>query len=411
MPPEERPERASTTFIAQRLDGVSASPTLAMTKLSFELKARGRSIITLSQGEPDFHTEPHVREAGIRAIRDNRTKYTAVDGMPEFKQAIAEKFCRDNGLHFDPDQIIVSSASKTILFNAALAILNPGDEVIIPAPHWVSYPDIVRVAEGLPVYVPCRQNNGFRMRPEDLESAITPRTRMLILCSPCNPTGAVYSVEDLKVLGEVLARHPQVFVMVDEIYEHLVYDGLKSPSVAACAPALAGRILTVNGMSKGYAMTGWRLGFAGGPKKVIEAISTLQSQNTSSPNEISQIAAIAALNGPQEFIERNKTLFQERRDLAVSMLNAVPGLHCGRPEGAFYIFCDCTGIIGKRTAQGRLIETDGDFVLALLEQEGVAAVHGEAFGMSPFFRISYALSIDTMREAITRIERFCASSS
>jgi aspartate aminotransferase len=399
------------TFIAQRLDRIAASPTLAMTKLSFELKAQGRNIITLSQGEPDNHTEPHVSEAGIQAIRANRTKYTAVDGMPEFKAAIAEKFRRDNGLDFKSDQIIVSSASKTILFNAALAIVNPGDEVIIPSPYWVSYPDIARVAEGKPVYVACHQENGFRMRPQDLEAAITPRTRMLILCSPCNPTGAVYRVEDLIGLGEVLERHPQVFVVVDEIYEHLVYDGLKSPSLAACAPQLAGRILTVNGMSKGYAMTGWRLGFAGGPREVIKAISTMQSQNTSSPNEISQIAAIEALNGPQQFIERNKALFQERRDLAVSMLNAIPGLHCVTPEGAFYIFCSCEGVIGKSTAQGKRIETDGDFVFALLDQEGVAAVQGEAFGMSPFFRISYALSIDTMREALTRIGRFCASLS
>jgi aspartate aminotransferase len=399
------------TFIAQRLDRIAASPTLAMTKLSFELKAQGRNIITLSQGEPDFHTEPHVAEAGIQAIRANRTKYTAVDGMPEFKQAIRAKFRRDNGLDFEQDQIIVSSASKTILFNAALAIVNPGDEVIIPAPYWVSYPDIARVAEGTPVYVDCRQENGFRMQPQDLEAAITPRTRLLILCSPCNPTGAVYGAADLKALGDVLARHPQVFVIVDEIYEHLVYDGLKSPSLAACAPQLASRILTVNGMSKGYAMTGWRLGFAGGPKEVVKAISTMQSQNTSSPNEISQIAAIEALNGPQEFIERNKALFQERRDLAVSMLNAIPGLRCVKPEGAFYIFCRCEGLIGKRTAQGKRIETDSDFVFALLEQEGVAAVQGEAFGMSPFFRISYALSTDTMREAITRIQRFCASLS
>lgn len=397
------------SFVAQRLGRIAASPTLAMTKLSFELKAQGRNIITLSQGEPDFHTEPHVSEAGIRAIRENRTKYTAVDGMPEFKQAIAAKFRRDNGLEFSNDQIVVSSASKTILFNAALAVINPGDEVIIPAPYWVSYPDIARVAEGVPVYVECRQDDGFRMRPEALEAAITPRTRMLILCSPCNPTGAVYSADDLRALGEVLARHPQVFVVVDEIYEHLVYDGLVTPSLAACAPQLEGRILTVNGMSKGYAMTGWRLGFAGGPRDVIKAIATMQSQNTSSPNEISQIAAIEALNGPQEFIGRNKALFQERRDVAVSMLNAIPGLFCRKPEGAFYIFCSCAGVIGRATPKGMRIATDSDFVFALLDEEGVAAVQGEAFGMSPFFRISYALSLDTMREAITRIGRFCAS--
>jgi len=397
------------TFVAQRLGRIAASPTLAMTKLSFELKAQGRDIITLSQGEPDFHTEPHVAEAGIEAIRQKQTKYTAVDGMPEFKRAIAEKFRRDNGLSFDKEEIIVSSASKTILFNAALAVVNPGDEVLVPAPYWVSYPDIARIAEGVPVYVACRQEDGFRMQPAALEAAITPRTRMLILCSPCNPTGAVYSADDLRSLGEVLARHPQVFVMVDEIYEHLVYDGIKSPSFAACAPQLAGRVLTVNGMSKGYAMTGWRLGFAGGPKKVIQAISAMQSQNTSSPNTISQIAATVALNGPQDFIARNQALFQERRDLAVEMLNAIPGLHCSKPEGAFYIFCRCEGVIGKRTAAGRRIENDSDFVFALLEQEGVAAVQGAAFGMSPFFRISYALSLDTMREAIQRIGRFCAS--
>lgn len=399
------------SFVADRLGRIIASPTLAITKLSFELKAQGRSIITLSQGEPDFHTEAHVSEAGIRAIQENRTKYTAVDGMPELKDAIARKFRRDNGLEFARDQIIVSSASKTILFNAALAVVNPGDEVIIPAPYWVSYPDIARVADGVPVYVECHQADGFRMRPEALEAAITPCTRMLILCSPCNPTGAVYSAAQLADLGAVLQRHPQVFVMVDEIYEHLVYDGIKSPSLAACVPVLGERILTINGMSKGYAMTGWRVGFAGGPGDVVDAIATMQSQNTSSPNEISQLAAIAALDGPQDSIERNKATFQQRRDLAVAMLNDIPGLRCRKPDGAFYIFCSCAGVIGKRTVSGRTIATDSDFVHALLEQEGVAVVMGDAFGMSPFFRMSYALSIDTMRDALQRIERFCRSLS
>jgi aspartate aminotransferase len=395
------------TLVAQRLQRIAASPTLAMTKLSFELKAQGRSIITLSQGEPDFHTEPHVAEAGIQAIRENRTKYTAVDGMPGYKQAIIRKFARDNGLHFTPEQVIVSSASKTILFNAALALIDPGDEAIIPAPYWVSYPDIVAAAEGVPVFVDCAQDDGFRLQPQALEAAITPRTKLLILCSPCNPTGAVYREQDFRALAEVLARHPRVVVMVDEIYEHLVYDGLKSPSFAACAPELQDRIITVNGMSKGYAMTGWRLGFAGGPKEVIRAIATMQSQNTSSPNEISQLAAIAALDGPQDFIARNQRLFQERRDVAVAMLNAIAGLHCRTPEGAFYIFCSCAGVIGKRAPGGQRIESDTDFVYALLEHEGVAAVPGAAFGASPFFRISYALSLQTMQEAVRRIQRFC----
>lgn len=396
-------------FVADRLSQVKSSPTLAMTKLSFELKAAGRDVITLSQGEPDFDTEDNVSEAGILAIREHRTKYTAVDGDPALKRAIARKFARDNDLDYRPDEIIVSSGSKAILFNAVMAIVNPGDEVIIPAPYWVSYPDMVRIAGGEPVFVTCAQNNQFRLLPEDLEAAITPRTRMLILCSPNNPSGAAYGKADLRALADVLLRHPHVFVVVDEIYEHLVYDGLKSVSLAASDPGLRDRVLTVNGMSKGYAMTGWRIGFAGGPADVVKTLSTLQSQNVSCPSTIAQAAAIEALDGPQDFIGRNQATFRERRDLVVSMLNRCVGLSCHAPEGAFYVFASCAGCIGRRTPEGGFIDSDEDFVVALLKAEGVAAVHGGAFGLSPYFRISYALSLGEMRDAMERIQRFCAS--
>jgi aspartate aminotransferase len=388
---------------------MSPSPTISMTKRSFELKEAGMDIITFSQGEPDFDTPEHAEEAGVAAIRAHFTKYTAVDGMAAMKAAVQRKFKRDSGLDFAADEITVSSGSKIILYNAIMATVDAGDEVIIPAPYWVSYPDMVRLADGEPVFVTGPQNNGFRMRAEDLEQAITPRTRMLILNSPNNPSGAAYSVSDLQALADVLLRHPQVIVLTDEIYEHLLYDGFKTASIAAVEPRLADRTITSNGMAKGYGMTGWRIGFAGGPRELIRAIANLQSQNVNAPNTISQHASIAALDGPQDFLRERVAVYRERRDFAVDRLNAVPGLTCHRPEGAFYLFPNCAGIIGKRTPDGRLIETDEDFVMALLDAQGVAAVHGSAFGLSPYFRIAYALSMDELEEGLSRIARFCAS--
>jgi aspartate aminotransferase len=329
--------------------------------------------------------------------------------MAAMKAAVQRKFKRDSGLDFAADEITVSSGSKIILYNAIMATVDAGDEVIIPAPYWVSYPDMVRLADGEPVFVTGPQNNGFRMRAEDLEQAITPRTRMLILNSPNNPSGAAYSVSDLQALADVLLRHPQVIVLTDEIYEHLLYDGFKTASIAAVEPRLADRTITSNGMAKGYGMTGWRIGFAGGPRELIRAIANLQSQNVNAPNTISQHASIAALDGPQDFLRERVAVYRERRDFAVDRLNAVPGLTCHRPEGAFYLFPNCAGIIGKRTPDGRLIETDEDFVMALLDAQGVAAVHGSAFGLSPYFRIAYALSMDELEEGLSRIARFCAS--
>ncbi|MFT5445604.1 MAG: aspartate aminotransferase [Gammaproteobacteria bacterium] len=395
--------------LSRRVQQMSPSPTLSMTKRALELKAEGMDIIALSLGEPDFNTPEHAEEAGIAAIRAHFTKYTAVDGMAQMKAAIQRKFQRDNGLEFAADEITVSSGSKIVLYNAIMATVDPGDEVIIPAPYWVSYPDMVKLADGVPVFVTGAQNNGFRMRPEDLQQAITPRTRMLILNSPNNPSGAAYSAHDLKALAAVLLRHPRVVVLTDEIYEHLVYDDFQTASIAAVEPRLADRTITSNGMAKGYGMTGWRIGFAGGPRTLIRAIADLQSQNVNAPNTISQYASVAALDGPQDYLRERAALYKQRRDLAVDRLNAIPGLACHRPEGAFYLYPHCAGIIGKRTAHGQLIETDEDFVLALLDTQGVAAVHGGAFGLSPYFRISYALSTDELEEGLSRIARFCAT--
>ena len=397
------------SFLADRMARIRESPTLGMSKRANALKVAGRDIIALSHGEPDFDTADNVAEAGIGAIRDHKTRYTAVDGMPELKDAIARKFARDNGLSYAHDQIVVGSGAKLILYNAMVATINPGDEVLIPAPYWVSYPDMVELADGRPVPLPCAQNNSFRMRPEELHAAITPNTRMLILNAPSNPTGSAYAAADLAAIAAVLVEHPHVLIMTDEIYEHLVYDGFECASLAAIEPRLYNRTLTVNGVSKGYAMTGWRIGFAGGPEDVITAIGAIQSQNASSPSTISQIAAIEALDGPQAYIGERNAIFEARRDLAVDMLNRSAGLSCHRPEGAFYVYPSCAGCIGKQTPGGETIETDEDFVRALLDAEGVAAVHGAAFGLSPYFRISYALSTDELEEALRRIQRFCTS--
>lgn len=398
----QSPSRLST-----RVRTLRPSPTLAMASISRKLQEQGRSVIILSIGEPDFDTEEHIKEAGIAAIRGNNTKYTEVGGTKALKQALAAKLERDNAIAYKPEQILVSSGLKPILMNAMLALLEPGDEIIIPAPYWVSYPDIAQLAEAKPVFVPCHEKNGFRLDPKDLEAAIGPRTKMLILNSPSNPSGAAYGAQEMQALGAVLRRHPQVVVLTDEIYEHLVYDGFKAASFASAMPDLKDRTITCNGMSKGYVMTGWRIGFAAGPADIIKAMDNLQGQTLGSPSSISQAAAIAALTGDQDYMKRNNRSFQERRDLAVRMLNKIPGISCHKPEGSFYLYPGCAGVIGKTTPAGKKIETDEDFVLALLEAEGVAAVHGGAFGHSPYFRISYALAKSELEEALKRIDRFC----
>jgi aspartate aminotransferase len=394
-------------FLADRLARVKPSPTMAITALATELKAAGRDIISLSVGEPDFDTPPNIQEAGIAAIRRGETRYTTFDGRIELKRAICEKFKRENGLNYDTSHITVSSGGKQVLYNAMVATLSPGDEVVIPAPYWVSYPEMVLLCDGEPISVACSQNNGFKLRPEDLDAAITPRTKWLILNSPSNPTGAAYTEAELKALAEVLLKHEHVWVMTDDMYEHVVYDDFAYRTIAQVEPRLHDRTLTVNGVSKAYCMTGWRIGYGGGPTHLIKAMGAIQSNSTANPCSISQAAAIEALTGPQDFIPKHQLLFKERRDLVVDWLNRIPGLHCHRPEGAFYVYPSCAGALGKRTPDGKAIETDEDFVRYLLEAEGVAVVHGGAFGLAPHFRISYATSTDELRDACTRIERAC----
>jgi aspartate aminotransferase len=396
-------------LLADRLSAIKPSPTIAVTTKALELKAAGRDVIGLGAGEPDFDTPDNIKQAAIKAILAGETKYTAVDGTPALKKAICAKFKRENGLDYKPSQITVGTGGKQVLFNALVATLNPGDEVIIPAPFWVSYPDMTALAGGTPVPVACPQNNGFKLRAEDLEAAITPQTKWLILNSPSNPTGAAYTRAEMKAITDVLVKHPHVWVMTDDMYEHLVYDGFEFCTPAEVEPRLLERTLTVNGVSKAYCMTGWRIGYAGGPEKLIKAMAMIQSQSTSNPSSVSQAAAVAALNGPQDFIPRNNEAFKRRRDLVVDMLNKAPGLFCPRPEGAFYVYPSCAGTIGKTTPSGRKIQTDSDFVEALLEAEGVAVVQGTAFGLAPYFRISYATSDEQLKDACTRIQRFCAA--
>jgi aspartate aminotransferase len=395
------------SFLADRLARVKPSPTMAMTALATELQLAGRDIISLSQGEPDFDTPANIREAAIAAIHRGETRYTVFDGRIELKRAVCLKFKRENGLDYEPQQITIGSGGKQVLFNALVATINKGDEVVIPAPFWVSYPEMVLLCDGTPVPVPCPHNNGFKMRPEDLDAAITPRTKWLILNSPSNPSGAAYNAADLKGLAEVLRHHEHVWVMTDDMYEHLVYDDFAFKTMAQVEPALYERTLTVNGVSKAYCMTGWRIGYGGGPRTLIKAMGAIQSNSTANPCSISQAAAIEALTGPQDFIPVHNEKFKERRDLVVDLLNRVPGLFCPRPEGAFYVYPSCAGVIGRRTPQGRTIANDEDFVRYLLEAEGVAVVHGEAFGLAPHFRISYATSTEVLREACARIERAC----
>ncbi|MBV9551885.1 MAG: pyridoxal phosphate-dependent aminotransferase [Alphaproteobacteria bacterium] len=396
-------------LLADRLARVKASPTMAITALATELKAAGRDIIGLSVGEPDFDTPENIKEAGIAAIRRGDTKYTVFDGRMELKEAICRKFKRENGLDYEPGQVSVSSGGKQVLYNAMVATLSPGDEVIIPAPYWVSYPEMVLLADGNPVPVACPQNYGFKLRPEDLEAAITPKTKWLILNSPSNPTGAAYTEADLRAVADVLLGHPQVWVMTDDMYEHLVYDDFQYKTIAQVEPRLYERTLTVNGVSKAYCMTGWRIGYGAGPKPLIKAMGAIQSNSTANPSSISQAAAIEALDGPQDFIAPNAAVFKQRRDLVVEALNKIPGLYCPLPEGAFYVYPSCAGLLGKKTPGGEAINSDEDFVKYLLAAEGVAVVHGDAFGLAPHFRISYATGTETLKEAMRRIERACAA--
>ncbi len=396
------------SFIADRLSRIKPSPTIAVTNKAKELKAAGKDVIGLGAGEPDFDTPDHIKDAAKTAMDNGDTKYTAVDGTPALKKAIQAKFKRDNNLDYDVSQISVGTGGKQVLYNALMATLNPGDEVIIPAPYWVSYPDMTLLAEGTPVFIECTQAENFKMTPEKLEAAITPKTKWVIFNSPSNPTGAAYTRDDIKALTDVLLRHPHVYIMADDMYEHLVYDDFKFCTPAEVEPKLFDRTLTVNGVSKAYSMTGWRIGYCGGPAELIKAISKIQSQSTSNPCSISQAAAVEALNGDHSFMTPWLEAFTERRNLVVNALNECEGLSCPNPEGAFYVYPSCAGCIGKQTPDGKTIETDEDFVTYLLESAGVACVQGAAFGLSPHFRISYATSKETLIEACNRIRKACA---
>lgn len=394
-------------FISDRLGRIKPSATIAVTTKAQELKAAGRDVIGLGAGEPDFDTPEHIKQAAVEALQKGRTKYTPTNGVPELRQAICAKFKRENELEYRPDQISVGCGGKQVLYNAFVATLNAGDEVIIPAPYWVSYPDMVLLCDGTPVIIQTSAQTGFKLMPEQLERAITPRTKWVLLNSPSNPSGAAYTKSELRALCDVLLRHPSVWVMTDDMYEHLVYDDFLFTTPAQIEPKLYDRTLTVNGVSKAYCMTGWRLGYAGGPAALIKAMNTAQSQSTTHTSTISQWASIAALNGPQGFIAEHVRAFKERRDLVVAMLNKAKEIECATPEGAFYVFPSCAGTIGKKRPDGKRIENDEDFVTYLLEAEGVAVVQGSAFGLAPYFRISYATSNSTLEEACRRIQRAC----
>ena len=395
--------------LSATLTRVKPSPTMAISALAQEMKAAGKDVIGLSAGEPDFPTPENIRAAGIRAIEEGKTRYTAPDGIIELKEAVCAKFKRDNGLEYTPKQISIGTGGKQILYNALMATLNPGEEVVIPAPYWVSYPDMVKLAGGEPVIVPAGIETSFKLTPEALEAAITPKTRWFIFNSPSNPTGAGYAWDELKALTDVLMRHPQVWVLTDDMYEHLAYDGFEFCTPAQVEPALYDRTLTCNGVSKAYAMTGWRIGYAGGPEELIGAMRKIQSQSTSNPCTISQWAALEALNGTQDFIPSNNEIFRRRRDLVLEGLRAIDGIECPTPEGAFYVYPSIEGLIGKTTAAGTTLDNDEAFATALLEEAGVAVVFGAAFGLSPAFRVSYATSDEALQEACKRIATFCAA--
>ena len=396
-------------MLASRLSAIKPSPTIAVSNMAAEMKAAGKDVIGLGAGEPDFDTPDHVKAAARTAMDEGKTKYTAVDGIPQLKAAIVDKFARENNITCTPDMVTVGTGGKQVLYNALMATLDKGDEVIIPAPYWVSYPDMVLLAEGTPVPVECPQSDGFKLTPAALEAAITARTKWLILNSPSNPTGAAYSADDLRSLAEVLRKHPHVHIMVDDMYEHLVYDGFVFATLAEVAPDLQDRTLTINGVSKAYCMTGWRIGYATGPKALIKAMAKIQSQSTSNPNSIAQWAAVEALNGPLDFMADNLVDFAARRTLVSDALNAIDGMDCFVPEGAFYVYPNISGLLGRTTPDGKQIETDGDFVSYLLESQGVATVQGAAFGLSPHFRISYATGTAVLEDAMGRIARACAA--
>ena len=396
-------------FISDSLNRIQPSATIAITTKAQVMQAEGKNVIGLAAGEPDFETPRNIKDAAIAAINSGKTRYTAVDGIPELKKAIVAKFKRENNLDYKVSQVSVGTGGKQVLFNALLATVNPGDEVIVPAPYWVSYPDIVLLAGGKPVIVQGDATKGFKLQAADLEKAITPKTKWLILNSPSNPSGAAYSHSEMKALTDVLVKHSHVWLLTDDMYEHLVYDDFKFVTPVEVEPALYDRTLTMNGVSKAYCMTGWRIGYAAGPEALIKAMGKLQSQSTSNPNSIAQWAAVEALNGPQDFIAEHNKVFVERRDLVVSMLNQANGIKCTTPEGAFYVYPSCAGTIGKTAPSGKVIATDEDFVSELLAAEGVAAVHGAAFGTSPYFRISYATATPILEDACTRIQRFCGN--
>jgi aspartate aminotransferase len=396
-------------FIADRLSRIKPSATVAVSNKAMELKAAGEDVIGLGAGEPDFDTPEHIKQAARKALADGKTKYAPVAGIPELRRAICDKLKRDNGLAYTPDQISVGCGGKQTIYNAMMATLNPGDEVIIPAPYWVSYPDIVLLAEGDPVILDCPERANFKLTPAALDAAITPKTKWLMLNSPSNPTGAAYTRADLGALADVLLKHRHVWVMTDDIYEFIVYDDFEFTTIAQVEPKLYDRTMTLNGLSKAYCMTGWRVGYAAGPADVIKAMNKIQSQSTTSTSTISQWASVAALDGDHSFIAKHNKVFKERRDLVVSMLNQATGLTCATPEGAFYVYPSCAGVIGRQTPAGKTIGTDEDFVTYLLEAEGVAAVQGAAFGLSPYFRISYATSSEALEEACQRIQRACAA--
>jgi len=396
-------------FLANALSRVKPSATIAVSQKARALRAEGRDVIGLGAGEPDFDTPDHIKQAAIRALDEGKTKYTPVAGIPELRQAIADKFARDNGLEYRPEQVIVSTGGKQVLFNAFMATLNPGDEVIVPTPYWVSYPEMVALCGGTVVYAETTLENGFKLTPAALEAAISPKTKWLMFNSPSNPSGAAYSRDELKALTDVLKRHPHIWVLSDDIYEHLVYDDFEFSTMAQIEPALRDRTLTMNGVSKAYAMTGWRIGYGAGPLPLIKAMDMIQGQQTSGAASIAQAAALEALNGPQQFVIDNKKIFQRRRDLVVSMLNQAHGLSCPTPEGAFYVYPSCAGLIGRTAPSGTVIATDEDFATELLDAEGVAVVHGSAFGLGPNFRVSYATSDTLLEEACSRIQRFCAA--
>jgi len=398
------------SIVSNNLKRIKPSPTLAVTQKARELKAAGKDVISLGAGEPDFDTPENIKQAAIKAINDGDTKYTAVDGTPVLKNAIIKKFKRENNLEYQADQITVGAGGKHVIYNAMVATLNEGDEVVIPAPYWVSYPDIVLLAGGTPIILECNEKQGFKINASELDKSITKKTKWIILNSPSNPTGACYSEDDIREISKVLIKHPHVYILSDDIYEHVIYERFKFFTIAQITE-LKERVLTMNGVSKAYSMTGWRIGYAAGPKEIIKAIAKIQSQSTTNPSSISQAAAVEALNGTQDFIKERATSFQERRDFVVKALNEIDGIECLNPDGAFYVFPSCKGLIGKKDSSGKEIKTDNDFVQSLLENSGVAVVQGSAFGLEGFFRISYATSMENLKKALEKIFIFCKSLS